>query len=332
MYNIIAIGDPVVDTHVQIADSSTECSLIPHGTMKLCLDFGSKIQILNCSQILGGNAANFGIGTAKLGLKTAVISTIGNDVNGKMILKDLADRGVDTSIITTDESVPTKYNIVLNYCKERTILSYSHPREYAWPRPMPATDWIYYTSLSEGFETIQKDLMKYLQDHQSVKLAFNPGSHELKFGIAQVKEMMRRADILIVNLEEAEEISGTTLEEQKSVNGIVRELLKMGSKEVVITDGERGAWAGNDDDTWHMKPYPVAVVGKTGAGDSFSAGYVAARFYGHDINHALGWGVANSASVIQYVDSHSGLLNQDGIQREISSFKTIQPLKISALA
>lgn len=323
MYHILAIGDPVVDTHVQVDDSSSECQLIPHGKMKLCFEYGSKIPMLSCFQILGGNASNFGIGTTRLGLKTAIISTIGDDVNGKMILTDLAKYGVDTSYIAVDESVQTKYNIILNYKSERTILSYSHRREYIWPKPVPPTDWIYYTSLSEGFETIQEKLIKYLHDRQNVKLAFNPGSYELKFRMSRVKEMLKKTDILIVNLEEAEMIAGTNLEEQKTVAGLIRLLIKMGAKEAVITDGERGAYAGNKEEVRHTKPLPVPVVGKTGAGDSFSAGYVAARFYDHDLAHSLEWGVANSASVIQHIDSHTGLLDKRGIEKMTSTFQPV---------
>lgn len=328
MLKLLAIGDPIIDTHVRIDESSAECQLIPHGKMKLCFDYGSKIPIRSSFQSLGGNAANVSVGATKLGLESAILSTVGDDANGKMAIRELAKNGVDTSYLSTDKKSDTRYSVVLNYKKERTILSYSNRKNYFWPKPAPKTDWIYYTGLSEGFNSLHKDLMTHLHNHPTIRLAFNPGSNLLKFGRAYLPEIISRADLLILNLEEAESITGKSLAKEKSYGAIIRLLLAMGAKEVVLTDAERGAWAGNKDEMWHMKSLPVTVVAKTGAGDAFSASYLAARFYEHDLDHALAWGIANSSSVIQKEDPHSGLLDRKGIDKMLNDFKTIRPLAV----
>jgi sugar/nucleoside kinase (ribokinase family) len=328
MYHILAIGDPIIDTHVRIDDSSAECQVIPHGTNKLCFDYGSKIPILNSFQSLGGNAANVGIGTAKLGLKSSLISTVGNDASGQMAVRELAKYGVDTRYLTIDAQARTRYSIVLNYLEERTILSFSDKKNYVWPEPAPETEWVYYTGLSEGFEKLHTPLLKYLKNHPTVHLAFNPGSYLMKYGRDYVKETVQRADLLIVNLEEAEMILGTTFEKEKNIKGIINKLLTLGSKEVALTDGQNGAYAGDKDEMWRMKSLPIPVIAKTGAGDSFSAGYIAARYYGHDIKHALAWGVANSSGVIQKEGPHSGLLDQKGIEAMLKQFPHVSQLPL----
>lgn len=328
MFNLICVGDPIIDTHVQIDDSSAECALIPHGDLKLCLDYGRKIPILNSFQNLGGNAANVSVGAVKLGLKTAIISTIGDDVNGKKIIQDLKKNGVIIDYLQVDKKSQSRYSIVLNYKGERTILSYSDKKNYEWPDYLLGTDWIYYTGLSEGFEEIHENLLRYLKERPTTRLAFNPGSYLLKYAPGYLKEILKRTDLLIVNLQEAEAVLKTKLTEEKTPSALIHGLLKMGVKEAVITDGESGAWAGNDDVIFKMKAYPVRVIGKTGAGDAFSAGYLAARFYGHDINHALAWGTANSSSVIQHIGSGSGLLDKDSLLKMIEEKKAIQPLEV----
>lgn len=328
MFDIIAIGDPIIDTHVEIDDSSAECQLIPHDNMKLCFDYGSKIPILKSFQSLGGNAANVAIGTTKLGLKSTVLSTIGDDLNGEMVISELAKYGVDTFFLTSQQNVKTRYSIVLNYKEERTILSYSDKRTYFWPKRDPETAWIYYTGLSEGFEALHQSLIRYLQKHPTVKLAFNPGSFVLKYARNAVKEIIPRTDVLLVNLEEAEAIAGTTFEKEKSYTGIIHALLEMGAKEVVLTDAERGATAGNEDEIYHMKSLPVTVVNKTGAGDSFSAAYISARYLKHDIKNALVWGIINSSSVIGKVGSHAGLLDQKGIEKFTREHPSAQPFEV----
>ncbi len=328
MFNLLAIGDPVIDTHVRIDDSNSGCQLIPHGKIKLCFDYGSKIPIRHSSQNLGGNAANVSVGATKLGLESTILSTVGDDANGKMAIRELAKYGVDTGYLSTDKKSHTRYSVVLNYKEERTILSYSDRKNYFWPKPEPETAWVYYTGLSEGFESLHEDLIDYLKRHPTVRLAFNPGSSLLKFGRAYLPEIVSRADLLIVNLEEAESITGESLEKDKTYGALIHRLLKMGAKEVALTDAERGAWAGNKDELWHMKSFPVAVISKTGAGDAFSAGYLAARFYEHDLKHALAWGIANSAAVIQKEDPHSGLLNRECIEPFLNKFKTIGPIAV----
>jgi ribokinase len=72
-----------------------------------------------------------------------------------------------------------------------------------------------------------------------------------------------------------------------------------------------------------MPAYPVEVVSKTGAGDAFSSGYLAARFYSHSIPEALQWATANSTSVIQAHGPHEGLLDKEHVLAVIQKFADI---------
>jgi len=332
MYNLIGIGDPIIDTHVQIDETCTEaeCHLSEkNDEMKLCFDYGSKIPIVNSFQSLGGNAPNVLVGATRLGLKTALITTVGKDANGAMALAALKKEKVDTDFITEDPKNKTRYSIILNYKKERTILSYSNEKKYRWPTPTPPADWVYYTGMSAGFETIQEKLRDYLKKHSSASLAINPGSYMLKYALPELREAISWAKLLIVNLEEAEKILGSTLEKEKSVRSIVRELCTLGPKEVAITDGPRGAWAGTAEEVWHLDAYPVKVISKTGAGDAFSSGFITARFFGHDIAHALKWGIANSSGVVQNHGSQAGLCGQKELEEMMLKYKKIKPASVS---
>ncbi|TAN33774.1 carbohydrate kinase family protein [Patescibacteria group bacterium] len=329
MYNLITIGDAVIDTHVFIDDATVQCD-VNHENCQLCLDYASKVPITGSFQSLGGNAANVAVGATKLGLKCAAITSLGTDANGKLILEELKKNNVDTSLTSQDPRTLTRYSIILNFKGERTILSYHQKRKYDWPRTVPPVDWIYYTSLSEGFENLQEKLLAFLDKHGTARLAFNPGSFQIKNALPKVREMLKRTDVLIVNLEEAEKISDLTLAKAKSVAGLIRKLLNDGAKEVVITDAANGAWAGNVDEVWRLESFPVKVVAKTGAGDAFSAGYLSARFYGHEIPLALSWGIANSCGVISEVGSLKGILDKNGIKKMLAKFSTIKPSTVIA--
>ncbi len=321
MYNLITIGDAVIDTNVFIDDATLECD-VNKENCQLCLNFADKIPLTDSFQMLGGNAANVAVAASKLGLKTTILTSVGKDANGEMIKEELKKKKVDAGLLSMDKKIKTRYSVVLNFKKERTILSYHQKRNYNFPKKLPTTDWIYYTSLSEGYEPLQENLLKFLNKNQNVRLAFNPGSLQLK-NLNSVKELLPRTDILIVNLEEAKKILNINL--NTNINALISGLLNFGTKEVVITDSDKGAWAGNTTGVWHTNSFPVDVVSKTGAGDAFSAGYLSARFYGHDINTALSWGIANSCSAISSPGPEKHLLNKKEITKMISKFSSVKP-------
>ena len=325
MLNLITIGDVVIDTHVQIDDNNSDCEL---KEKDFCLTYGAKIPILNSFQSLGGNAANVAIGAVKMGMSSSIVTTLGADANGEMARQELQKHGVNPDLISYDKKSKTRYSIVLNYKQDRTILSYSDKKKYAWPDSLSSADWIYYTAHGDGFENLQTTFLKYLTDHPTVRLAFNPGSYMLKYAADSLKEIIKRTDVLIVNLEEALRILGSSFSEEKNVPAVIHGLIGLGAKEVALTDAERGAWAGNADEIWHVDCYPVSVLSKTGAGDAFSAGYLAAHFYGHDIPHSLEWGIANSAGVIQKHGPHEGLLDKNGIKKMMASHASIKPKRL----
>ena len=323
MFNIITIGDAVIDTNVFIDDATLDCDY-NHENCLLCLNYASKIPITDSWQTLGGNAANVAVGAAMLGLTSAILTSVGNDANGQIIQDSLEKHGVNTDLLSLDKQTKTRYAVVLNFKKERTILSYHQKRTYNFPENLRESDWIYYTSLSEGYETLQENLLNFLSKHKSARLAYNPGSIQLK-NLDLVKEVLLHTDILILNLEEAEKILGTTLNKAKSIRILINGLLDLGAKEVAITNSSEGAWAGNRETILHCDGFPVEVLSKTGAGDAFSSGYLAARFYNHDISAALSWGIANSCAAISSVGPEKNLLNQKEITKMISKYSSIKP-------
>jgi len=328
MYNLITIGDIVIDTHVQIDNASLECQL-KNKPCQLCLDYADKIPITDSFQSLGGNAANVAVGATKLGLKTTIFSSVGNDSNGQLAISELNKYGVNTEYVYLENDNQTRYSIVLTFKGERTILSFHKKRKYIWPEQTPATDWVYYTGLSAGFKKIHVDLTAWLKKHPTVRLAVNPGSYQLKYHLDVVRSCIDKADILMVNLQEAERILNTSLKKEKTVNALLHGLLNLGAGEVVITDGEKGAWTGSLEEIWQMGSFPVTVVAKTGAGDAFSSGYITARCLGYNRPQALRWGIANSCGVITKVGAQNGLLTKDELQKMLEKYANIKPLPMS---
>lgn len=93
---------------------------------------------------------------------------------------------------------------------------------------------------------------------------------------AALNEMLRRIDLLVINDEEARQLSG--------VHNLVRaaaDIRKRGPKMLIVKRGEYGALLFDEAGTFFVPAYPLEdVLDPTGAGDSFAGGlmgYVAAR-------------------------------------------------------
>ena len=342
MFNIITVGDLTLDTFLIIDDATVQCDL-SREHCRLCLNYADKVPITHATQSIGGDAANVAVGCKKLGLKTAAVSELGDDVNGKVIKEGLKKAGVDTSMVKILKNKETRYSVVLNYKAERTILSYHVERDYSLPN-LPTTDWIYYTSLGANFEKLQDNLAKHLTKHPQTKLAMNPGSYQIKNGLNKIKQILPKTDILFLNKEEAGKVAVAQpslrgdahrhCEEElarRRSNPVVAYLYtlqKLGPKIVVITDSYNGSYACDDKSAYFMPIYDVKAVGKTGAGDAFASAFLSAIILKKDIPTAMQWGTANSASVIQQIGAQKGLLNKAGIEKMVRRFDKIKPTKI----
>ena len=91
-------------------------------------------------------------------------------------------------------------------------------------------------------------------------------------------------------------------------------MLTFGPKTVVITDGPQGAYVNNAVLNIWCPIYKVHVVERTGVGDAFGTGFLAALINGKEIKEAMKWGMVNAASVAMKVGAQAGLLTRQAIE------------------
>jgi ribokinase len=85
--------------------------------------FGQTEQDVGARMTLGGSAAIFATGAARLGLRTALVATIGDDDLGRTTRAMLVARGVDDSVVSVDPDRPTGLSINLQRGGDRAILT-----------------------------------------------------------------------------------------------------------------------------------------------------------------------------------------------------------------
>lgn len=322
MYDLITIGDSTIDTTLVIDDATVSCDLKKEH-YKLCFNYADKIPITYTMQSIGGNAANVAAGTKKLGLKTAIVTELGDDINGIFIKHELSQAGIDTRYVKMLKGEETRYSVVLNFKTERTVLSYYAKRKYSFPK-IEKTKWIYYTSLGKSFEKLQPKLISYLKKNPQTKLAFNPGSYQKKYGLETIKKILPQIDLIFVNKEEAQILTN----KKQDILSAVHALHKEGVKMIVITDGTNGSWCFDGKFMYHMPLYHVKAVARAGAGDAYSSGFLSAIIYNKTLTEAMQWGSANAAGVVQEFGAQKGLFTKAGIEKMIKTYKDNTPKNI----
>ena len=337
--DILAIGDIAVDVFIKIKDAETKCDK-DGDYCKLCLDYGGKIpyeSVEICYAV--GNSSNVAISASRLGLKSALMTNMGDDENGTDCLDILKKENVNTTFIKRELGKTTNYHYVLWYDKEHTILTKHEKYEYKWTKTKESEEyhspsWIYLSSIGQDSVSFHNEIIEYLKKHEKVKLAFQPGTFQIKLGVEALKDIYKNTEVFFCNHEEAQKILEIPEKDLPDGEAGFSKLLKMihnlGPKIVVITDGINGAYSYDGKEVLFMKAFPVVSFESTGAGDAFSGAFVSALFFGKKISEALMWSAANAASVVAYVGPHKGLLTRDQIEEYIKNAPIdYKPVKIN---
>lgn len=322
-FDLLSIGDATIDVFMSPLESETICRV----DTKECLiafSYGEKIPVKNLEFSIGGNAANNAIGAERLGISTGIVLTLGADNVGDMIIKRLQDEGVDPTYVVQQPATSSNYSTIINYSGERTIFVYHAPRSYEFPIHLPPTPWVYLTSMGESFRPFYIHIVDWLKKNPGIKLAFNPGSWQMRANFEEIKDVMELSHLIFVNREEAEKLTGLEASSGKERDLLIA-LSKLGPKVCVITDGAKGSFAYDSTTGKFMMVgvLPVDAYERTGAGDAFGSGFLSAIIHGKGLDEALLWGTCNSASVIGYTGSQKGLLKsgemEDWLARASSS-------------
>ena len=306
-YDFVAIGDTVVDAFIKLKQAEIQDSL-NHKTKELCVSFGDKVPYESVDVVYAvGNSPNAAVSASRLGLHAALVSTVGSDENGAACVASLEKNGVSTQYLAHDKTLPTNYHYVLWFGADRTILIKHEPYPYTLPLGEVAPKWIYLSSVGEQSLPFHATLSEYLKAHPETKLAFQPGTFQMKFGTEALKDIYTRTEVFICNVEESQRILKL---ETRDLKVLLKGIYDLGPKIVCITDGPDGAYMFDGTDAYFMPIYPdpAPPVNRTGCGDAFASTFTSALCMGKTPLEALLLAPINPMNVVQHVGAQKGLL------------------------
>ncbi|MDD5043727.1 MAG: carbohydrate kinase family protein [Patescibacteria group bacterium] len=321
MLDIITIGSATRDVFLENVPFTIEKSKKSPTGYFASLPLGSKIEIKKMLFETGGGGTNTAVTFSRLGLNTATVAAVGDDPGGKEIVARLKKEGINTNFITINKGSLTGYSVILLTPKgQRTILVHRGASGLMNDEIIPwkklRAKWLYISSLGGNVELLKK-LVNYARRNE-IKIAVNPGALELKAGFRKLRPILNKAEILLLNREEAAGLSGQRLENLPAILNFFKAKFE---PITIITDGARDAFVIDSPHTYRTRPLDVKIVNTTGAGDAFGSAFTAGIILKNDIGYALRLAIFNSTSVITAMGAKKGLLAKRPTAAELNKVK-----------
>ncbi len=306
MVKFVTVGAAVQDVFLSNSDSFAPVCINPDTCFEM-LELGSKADVNSIHFATGGGATNAAVTFARQGFDVQFMGVIGHDPAGRVVLDELDQENVDTSLVAYSDTHSTGYSVLLVAPNgERTILTYRGASTHYRPEQLDLTgveaDWLYMTTLSGSMQVLDRLFRQAKQ--AGMKICFNPGRKELEQK-QELRGLLEDVDVLVANKEEMMAlVQGDDLEELAlhGLNVVPTVIVTDGGNGVVATDGQTLVRAGRYEER--------EVVDQTGAGDAFGSGFLSKWATGASLKDAVVFASANAASVVGKVGAKSGILHR----------------------
>ncbi|MEU9739302.1 carbohydrate kinase [Micromonospora chersina] len=229
----------------------------------------------------GGSPANVAVALGRLDQPATLLTQLGDDAYGRLLRAHLAGSGVRldpaslsdlpaTSVARTrvgaDGQAGYDFDIDWRSFPQRALTDVG-----------AGSDCLHTGSLATVLAPGADDVLALVQDRRATTMiSYDPNCRPSLMGdpatvLRRVEELVAASDVVKVSREDL-----AWLHPGRAHERVGREWLERGAVLVVVTGGERGAWAATRHGEVRVDALPVRVVDTVGAGDAFTAGLLAA--------------------------------------------------------
>ncbi|MBQ8095384.1 MAG: carbohydrate kinase family protein [Clostridia bacterium] len=279
----------------------------------------------------GGDACNEAVAMSRLGNAVSLISLIGNDEAGRLILDYLHKNHVDTAGIVRSDTIPTGINLVfitelgercfvtcpkstLRHLNEEMILSQAdNMADIVSFASLFVSHDLSIAALSRIFKEIKHKPGRFLTSDCT-----RPKNGECLSDLASILPYL---DVIFANEMEAASITGC-----KSPAENTALFLEAGARCAVIKTGSRGCILHSKDmiEPVTIPAYPYAkCIDTTGAGDCFAAGFLHAFSRGMSFTDCAVYANAAASCSIETVGAADGIQSPEIIQRRFEIIRSL---------
>lgn len=279
---------------------------------------GSEVDVPVMETFVGGGAALFALGLAKLGLKPVFQGSIGKDMYGEYIRSLFVQLGVDDCLLLDSDSKKTGISLSFTTEKDRCFLTYRGTNEglslkHLDLNQLPGAKHVHVTGYEGATNHAEYlDMLTKIHAMGDVTVSFDVGWDMTGVWYEGIYELLPMIDVLFMNETECRHYTRTD-----DVEIGARKLAEKAGM-AVIKLGKDGAMAIRDGKKYFAPAYKVAAVDTTGAGDSFNAGFVYGFLQGLPMEECLKCGNGCGALSVTKLGGNTGFPFREELEKWIA--------------
>jgi ribokinase len=254
-----------------------------------------------------GGGAITAVGAARLGLTTALVSPLGNDATGHLLLSMLADEGVRW---VGRRVARTPVTVVLPAHGDRAMATFD-PGEQVTAAELAAVEP----------RAVVLSLPRLELAPPGVRIYATVGDVDARALEGGELPDLRRARALLVNEREARLLTGEGDPARAAAALAERTAV------AIVTLGQRGALAAGEEGVVEVGGTAVDAVDSTGAGDLFSAAYVWADRWGLALELRLRWAVLYATLSVRVATAVAGAVSLKALLEEGAQYGLASPVR-----
>ena len=246
------------------------------------LDDGETV-VKESASFPGGSAANTIYGLARLGLSAGFIGAVGDDAEGKLLLKDLQKAGVDTGQVRVKSRAKSGSTLCLSDELGRRsiyVLPDANNLLNINDLDMDYINQVKCLHVSSFVDDAQFKVLLELVSRleSSVKISFSPGALYASKGLVALKPILARTHVLFINQHEIRQLTGDDISSGAEI------CFEQGCQIIVVTLGENVnsesasatsyILSAENEYLVESAPPDKMALDTTGAGDAFAAGFL----------------------------------------------------------
>ncbi|MBR0464407.1 MAG: carbohydrate kinase family protein [Clostridia bacterium] len=248
---------------------------------------GTEVDVGQMETFVGGGAALFTLGLAKLGVRTAFQGSVGRDMYGSYIRSLFRSLNIDDGLLQDSAEKKTGISISFTNEKDRCFLTYRGTNEGLSLSRMDLTQLVKARHVHiTGYEGATNhdeylNVIRRIHEIGDVSVSFDVGWDMTGAWYKGIFDLLPFIDVLFMN--ETECLHYTRCDDVLTGARLLDQYAKM----AVIKLGSKGSLAVRDGQVFRAGSYRVQAVDTTGAGDSFNAGFIYAYLNGYPIDVSL---------------------------------------------
>lgn len=251
----------------------------------------------------GGVARNVADNLSRLGVSSSLVTVVGDDENGRSILRHLAEVGVDTSgCAISPHHTTAEYVAILQPdgdlvagLADMAIFDTLTPKKLeGLDSDLRSSDWIF-ADCNLPVETLAALLAWASRNDCSLAL---DAVSTLK--VTRLPQDLTGIGLLFLNLDEADALLGRDGPASASPANAASALLARGAARVVLACGPGGLVAADRRSLQRLSAAVAEIVDVTGAGDALIAGTLAGMMRGQTLAMAARLGMSAAVLTIEH--------------------------------